>query len=471
MTILKSVLVFLTVTLALNVKAQTAYNKFSMDSLPDSEINIPIYISLKPVYALAERNVDTVFTSPNYPEGWIDADCATRYKYHFRRSPLKMSVSGTTIDLSFTGYYQIVGSSRACVGSAVISPWTPSCRCGFDEPERRVTVGFTSTFNLQSNYVLKTKIIRNEPKALDKCEVCFWGQDVTSTVLGGLKAELDASKKEMEDSFGNVNIRPYVQQAWNILSQTYSLPNVGYFNLHPKRLRMENINARNDMLNINIGISASPAITFENSNSTPTAVPDLAGSKNNNGFNIFLEAALKYDSLSNILNGYLANKRFDLSEGLIKKYIIVQHATLSGSENGDMVIKLDFTGSFNGTVLFFGKPVYNEATKTVEVNDLDYDLQTKNLLLKTAKWLFSKKISNELKKYTTFSLADYYSAAAKTINSWLNKEWTPGIRGIGYINQLRVMDVHALPEHLLVRSNCAGNMSVMISSINLGFRH
>src|SRR5688572_23390922 len=103
--------------------ADTASNKAPVEVLPLSEINIPIKIALKPLYAIAERNVDTVFTSPDYPKQWVQADCATRYKYHFRRSPLKLTASGTSFNLAFTGLYKIIGSTRACVGGTVLSPW------------------------------------------------------------------------------------------------------------------------------------------------------------------------------------------------------------------------------------------------------------------------------------------------------------------------------------------------------------
>jgi hypothetical protein len=409
------------------LKAQKTSTNLRIDSLPESQIDIPIQINLRPFYKLAEHNVDTVFTSPDYPNGWVQSDCATRYKYHFRRSPFKIGVNGTTMNLAFTGFYQIIGATRACVNGTVLSPWTPACRCGFDEPERKVTIGFTSTFQLQPNLFLNTKIIRNEPKALDKCSVCFWGQDVTTSVIDGLKAELDASRKAMEDSFGRVNLRPYLQQAWNMMNTVYAIPNVGFFSLHPKKLRMENINARNDLLNINIGISATPVVSFAKPEQVNSVVPDLTPANNPGGFNIYLEAALQYDSLSRVLNGYLTGKRFEVSEGFFKKHIVIGQTQVSGDENGDMRIRLDFSGSFDGTVFFTGKPVYNAEKKAIEVQDLDYDLQTKNVLLKTAKWLFNKKIISELKKYTSFELSQYYDTASTTLNTWLNREWTKGI--------------------------------------------
>ncbi|MDB5196101.1 MAG: hypothetical protein JWP88_471 [Flaviaesturariibacter sp.] len=443
--------------------------KAIVDSLPESQIDIPIQIALRPFYALAEKKVDTVFTSPNYPKDWVQSDCATRYKYRFRRSPLRISASGTTMNLAFTGFYQITGSSRACVSGTVLSPWTPECGCGFKEGERRVNIGFGATFNLQPNYILKTKIVRPEPQALDKCSVCFWGQDITTTVLDGLKKELDASKKTMEDSFGTVNLRPYLQQAWNKLNAVYNIPGAGYFALHPKKLRMENIGAKNDLLNINIGISATPTVSLIRPDATTTTVPNLTTSGSPGGFNIFLEAALQYDSLSAVLNTYLMHKRFDISEGLIKNHIVIEDTKVAGDTSGNMVINLTFSGSFRGTVTFFGKPTYNAATKSIEVKDMDYNLQTKSVLLKTAKWLFSNRITDELKKYTTFSLASYYDTAKTTMNTWLNKEWMKGIKGSGAVSDLKLTNLYALPEHLLIRSNCVGKLAVQVSEIDLNF--
>jgi hypothetical protein len=441
------------------------------DSLPESEIDIPIQINLRPIFALAERNVDTVFTSPNYPDGWVQADCATRYKYRFRRSPLRMNMKGMVLNLAFTGFYQIVGSTRLCSGSTVLSPWTPGCKCGVDEAERQVDVGFISSFALSRDYHLQTKVTRTEPVAKDKCEVCFWGQDITREVIGGLKAELDLSRKAMQDSFGNIDLRPYMQQAWNKLNEAYNIPGIGYFSLNPKRLRMQNINAQNNLLNINIGISASPAVTIERKDREITPIPALSTTSNPGGFSIYLDASLQYDSLSRIVNGYMAGKRFDLSEGLFKKHIIVQQVTVAASPEGRMLIKVDFSGSFNGSAFFTGNPVYNATNKTIEVQDLDYDLQSKNLLLKTAKWLFAGKIESELKKYTTMELADYFDSAQKALNLSLNKEWTKGIKGSGTIKELKVVSVQPLPQHILIKTACSGNLRVQVSEIDLSFNH
>lgn len=438
------------------------------DSLPPSQIDIPVRINLKPIFALAEKNVDTVFTSPGYPNQWVQQGCDTRYKYRFRRSPLSMSMKGTTLDLSFTGFYQITGATRLCTGSTVLSPWSPACTCGVEEAERRVTVGYQARFSVYTNYYLRTAITRNEPVAHDKCEVCFWGQDVTSSVLDGLKEALDESKKEMQDSFGMVNLAPYMNQAWRLLKDVYTVPGIGYFSLNPKKLSMQNLNAANDFLNMNIGITATPVVSFIKPETPNTPLPLLSSKPNAGGFSIFLETALQYDSLSKIVNGYMAGKRFEVSEGLFKKHIIVKEVTLAGNNEEQLLLKVDFAGSFEGTAYFVGKPVYNAATQTIEIENLDYDLQTRNLLLKTAKWLFSGKVEKELKKYASINLSGYFQSAQQSLNAYLNKEWTKGIRGSGTIQKLELQTATAKEQHLLLRTNCTGHLAVVVSELSLG---
>ena len=440
-----------------------------MPPLAESQINVPIHINLKPFFALAEKSVDTVFTSPNYPKDWVEADCSTRYKYYFKRSPLRIAGSGNSFTLGFTGFYKIIGSTRVCAGSTVLSPWTPECRCGFDENPRRVNVGFGTSFNLQPNYLLNLKVVRNEPQPLDKCSVCFWGQDITGAVMSGLSKELDAAKKGMEDSFGKVNLRPYLQQAWNKLSSVYAIPNVGYLSLSPKKLSMQNVNTKNDLLNIDLSITATPSVSFIKKEERETVVPDMGGTSNNGGFSINLEAALQYDSITKIINGYLVNKRFDVSEGIIKKHVIIQQTQVSGGPDNTMVIAVAFTGSHNGTVYFTGKPTYDAVTKKIEMRDFDYDLKTKDLLLKAARWLFDKQIVSEIKKYTSIDMGAYYQKAATGLNDWLNKEWTKGIKGSGSIKEIKLTDVYALENYLLIRSNCTGNLAVNVNEIDLNF--
>jgi hypothetical protein len=57
---------------------------------------------------------------------------------------------------------------------------------------------------------------------------------------------------------------------------------------------------------------------------------------------------------------------------------------------------MGFSGTNSGIAYFTGKPFYDANKKMIEVRDIDFDVKTKSLLLKSADWLFNKRIINEV---------------------------------------------------------------------------
>lgn len=448
-------------------KPDLSPSNFRLDSLPTSEINIPIQVNLKPIYALAEKSVDTLFTSPGYPDEWLQDGCATRFKYSFRRSPLQMKTNGTSLTLGFMGYYKIVGSTRICVNGTVLSPWTPPCRCGFSEPERRVNVSFTNSISIQPDYKLRLNVVRNEPVALDKCEVCFWGQDITSQVLKGLTTELDAAKTDLTKKYGTVDLKPRFKQIWEKLSKTYDIYGLGWLNINPQRLRINNIYTQKDSLNIYLGLSAKPVISFSKPAEKITPLPDISVFSRKSGFSIFLDAVLSYDSLTRILNLQLQGQHFDFKKGFIKKKFIIDSARIYGAGNEKLVIKIHFSGTNNGVVYLLGKPVYKPDTRTIDVEEIDFDIKSKNFLLGSADWLFDKKITKEIAKQAHFELGTYIDSAKVNINKQLNQEWIKGVRSFGKINDIRLIGIYPMQGDLVIRSNCTGDLSVKVDAMNI----
>ena len=340
---------------------------FQLDSIPESEISVPIQINLKPFYNLAEKNVDSVFTSVNWPEDWVTIDCANRYKYYFRRSPLTIYAAGRSVNMGFTGFYKIIVSTRACVGNVVVSPWTTPCRCGFYEGERRVKVNFTNSVIVHRDYKVRLSITRQEPEPLDKCTVCFFGTDITNLVMKGLKDELDLAKKTIEDSFAVVDLKSQVQEIWNKLNSSFNLNGLGWFQVNPQKIRLNNYFFKNDSLNLLLGMTAKPVIHFEKPSDLKIVVPELESSTTNQGFNIFLDAVLNYDSLSKILNKQLKGQQFEFDKGTIKKTVIINDCQIYGSNKENLIIKIVFSGTNSGIAYFTGMPTYNEKERVIEI--------------------------------------------------------------------------------------------------------
>jgi hypothetical protein len=447
-------------------KPTLGQTNFNLDSVPVSEINIPIQIGLNAVYAMAEKNVDTVFTSTGYPDGWVQEGCDMRYKYIFRRSPLQMKAIGTSLNLGFTGYYKIIGSTRVCVMGAGVAPWAAPCKCGFDEGERRVNVSFTNSLSVQPDYKVKLNIRRDEPQPLDKCNVCFWGQDITKQVMNGLKRDLDDAKAVLDRNYGTVDLKPKFQQVWDLLNKVYSVYGMGWLQINPQKIRINNLFANNDSLYVYLGLAAKPVISFEKPAEQNSRVPNISDFSRRQGFSLFLDAVLNYDSLGNILNHQLVNKEFDFNKGPVKKKFIINDCKLFGQGNEKLIIRINFSGTDEGVIYLTGKPVYNKETHYLEVKDIDFDIKSKNALLKTAEWLFTKKITNEISRFTKYDLTSFIDTAKSGINQQLNHEWMKGIRSYGNMEDIKLIGIYPLSQYLVIRSNCTGTLSVIVDSID-----
>jgi Domain of unknown function (DUF4403) len=438
---------------------------YKLDTLPLSEIDIPVKISLQPLYELAERKVETVYTSDNYPNQWQYDGCDTRYMYQFKRDKLRISTKSNVLRLSFSGFYKVKGSQRACLGNTPVSPWAPDCSCGYKEEPRRVEVGFKAVIGLQPDYSISPIIERLEPLPIDKCEVCFFKKDITKTVMDQLKLELDSAKTAMLDTLSKINLKGPFQQLWDKLSSGQNLFGFGYLKMNPDKIRISQLVAENDTLRFSVGLSARPVISSVKPMDTKSSIPAISDFKQRSGFNLYLDAQLDYDSLSNIITSRMKGYRMDINQ-VPQKYVIVESVKLYGDGKDRIIICMEFSGSNKGVMYFVGKPVYDKATSTLEIKNLEYDLKTKNLFLNTAKWLFDKKILSALNKYSKFEVGIYINQLLPQLNSQLSREVYKGIFTTGKLETLQVTDLLPLTGNLIVRCNVKGDLTMQVNSFN-----
>lgn len=443
------------------IPEQPPLEAVAQDSIPLSEIDIPVHIALKPLFAMAEKQVEKVYTSPGWPTQFIQDGCDTKYQYHFRRGPLKIKAYGNSVELGFTGFYKVRGSQRACIGTTPVTAWTPPCSCGFNEPERKVEVGFKANFSILPDYTLQNYIERMEPRPIDKCEMCFVKYDVTKTVMDALKLQLDSSRIFLQDTLSKIKLRPYFQQVWDQLQRDWPLYGLGHLRIQPERIRVSSLVARNDSLHLSFGVSARPEISFEEKPVRQTGLPNLSDFTPKSGFRIHLDAQLNYDSLSKLVTERVKGQRIDLDNGPVKKYMIMDAVKVYGS-NKNLVLQLSFSGSDKGVLYLTGKPTYSRDKKLLEVKDLNYDLRTKDFVLKSAKWLFSNKILTELKKYASFDASPYLAQLTEIAGKGMNRKINENISLKGGLKDFYIGGIYPLNEYLRIRTSCEGDADIMV---------
>jgi hypothetical protein len=449
-------------------KPDTKVSSKVVDTLPVSEIDIPVQIPIQPLMQMAEEEVDMVYTSEGFPYEYVISDCSTKYMYKFRRGPLQLTGSGSTLQLSFMCYYQVAGSQRLCAGTGSnqtpVTPWSPPCTCGLKEGERRVQVGYTVALNMNRDFTIRPSIKTMEPVPFDKCTVCLWGSDITSTVMERLKAQMEDARKALEDTIRAMQLKPRFQQLWDALNAPVSLYNQGWLQINPEQLRISNYSVVRDTLSLSLGLSARPVVSqFKPATGPRTVVPDISDFNPRKGFSLHVEAQLDYDSLSNLLTAKMLKKRVDLEQ--VGKYIIIEQCRIYGADKERLILQVDFTGSAAGTFYLTGQPLYNPEKKQLEIAKMEFDIKTKDLLVRSASWMFNRKILNALQGYSKFDLTAYETDFLKQINQQVSREVYPGVVLFGTVQSISLSKIQPLRDRLVARVTSAGNLGLRVNKI------
>ena len=77
-------------------------------------------------------------------------------------------------------------------------------------------------------------------------------------------------------------------------------------------------------------------------------------------------------------------------------------------------------------------------TKQLRLENLEYDIRSKDMVVKTGEWLFNKRIIRELEKSTKFDITGYEKMLLDKINMQFNREVKKGIRMNGQVSQVNI---------------------------------
>jgi len=147
-------------------------------------------------------------------------------------------------------------------------------------------------------------------------------------------------------------------------------------------------------------------------------LPDLiTTSKLNDDFWANVVSYIGYPYLDSITRSMLINTSYTFG----KKTIKINDVTIYGNES-KMIIATDVSGSINGKLYFSGTPIYRTADSCIVLKDLQFSIQTKNILLKSASWLANSGIEKMINKNMSYpigvDLRDTYDMMVESLKKY-----------------------------------------------------
>ena len=423
----------------------------------ESVINIVMEVNLAPFLKTAEINTPKVFSgNTSQCEG-------VSYDYNFRRDNIQFSTSKKAINYVLNGDFSL--ELNYCPLCVTLWNGKSSCTvprlygsCGIDEPRLKYSLGYKTSLHLNKNYTLGSNTQLNYFKIIDPCEITFANYDVTDRVKTEIKKELIALEKNIDKEIKGIEMKSKINEAWEALKTPISLNSYGFLYLDPRGFALSSIRYRNQKALFSLNVFFSPLISTEPMSFSEKPLQEMIKFEEMNGFDIITDVRASYDSLSSILT-----KEFYNTEIIVKgRPVVIKEVNLIGTQASRLVISMKFEGFRKGTIYLVGTPEINIEKQTIGFNNVDFDIKTKNLLLKTSQWLMSKKIINEIQDKAIIDMSSSIDFIKKSLENELSKEIVEGIRAESSIDDIKIIMLLLATDYLALRSNLKGDLKILI---------
>jgi len=180
-------------------------------------------------------------------------------------------------------------------------------------------------------------------------------------------------------------------------------------------------------------------------------------------FNLNIGADITFDKITALAKQQLLNKTF--VDG--NKKITITDLSIYGN-SGKPIFAIDLKGSIKGRVYFTGNLVYNAEKKTVEITNPEFEVNSANVLVKSASWLLHGTILKSISPYLSYPLTENIDKMKQDANKMLNNlTITDGIALHGNIDDIKVLNINIVQGALRVIANLKGSVALKIENLNL----
>jgi len=423
-----------------------------------SIITLPIAMDLKPIFDKVNNEV------PDYYKDAEQTCEGVSYAYEFKRAPILFNGEDESVRFTINGQYALkLNYCALCTnlfsskGSCVVPRIYASC--GVDETRRKIEIEYLTQLGIESDYSLKAKTKLAGVKAISPCKITVFNYNATQMVEEEFTSALKDVEEEIDEQITLLDIKPDIEEVWNSLSEDIDLGIYGKLNLNPEAVAVTPIKFEKDSAFFTAQIKARPAVrSLSDSQFNKKPLPNLAPFKKDDEFNIDLDIDYLYDSLNVLLQESLGGYETTLK----KRKVFLDSIQVYGASDSRLSFRVKFSGSKQGTLYLTGTPAFEADSQFIAFPDLDFSIETKDALLKSAKWLFDGKITKTIRDYAQMDLRPTLNELKEELNKELNMEVEKGVFLDAKLDELAIRLIQPLEQRLLIRIYLNGKGSVRL---------
>ena len=319
------------------------------------------------------------------------------------------------------------------------------------------------------NWKLTTKSTIQDFNWSESPNIVIAGKKIPITYIINPTVSIFKSKiaKMIDDAIdSSCDFKPMVLETMEKISTPF-LTNDAYeawFKLVPQELYVTEAVLKDSKITMDMGLKCTmqtmigkePKNTFEKDKlvlKPVTKIPDE--------FSVAVAAVSTYESASKVVTKNFQGQEF----GSGAKKVTVQKVNLWQNE-GKLIIALDLLGAVNGTIYLSGYPQYNTVTREIFFDKLDYVLNTKSVLLKSANWLAQGTVLRKIQENCRYSIQENMEEGKKSMMSYLNN-YSPmkGVFVNGTMSDFEFEKVELTDKAIIAFISTVGKMKITIEGM------
>ena len=431
-----------------------------------SLVNIPVSMNLKPVINFLEKNVPFEIASDSV---WTDTGqrklgMAIGSKFHVWRDPFRISLNGNNLTIEAHVRYWVAGALSVPNFFSGSLGWHQVGSCGLNESKREAVISISTKFELQKDGHFKTTTKVNSINFPNLCGVTILNFDVTPLLNNALTANLNSLVASVDSRIAQIsNFRDICNTGWKTLQEPIKLDSTIWLVLNPVVPCIAPFSGTGLSVSTSIGVVAKPVIVFgPKPNVQNIPLPELNLNSPQAGSHVVLEGNLPFDVASKIISQKLVDNKFIAS----KFGVNIKEALIYGAGE-TTVLKLNVSGDINGNIYLTGTPFYEISNDSLFIKNLDYSIETKNVLANSADWFLHSGFRQMIADQTHWEMGGQITKAKEKITSFLNPQLAnsnPAPLLFGSINTLHSVGVYSKSDSFHIVVIVDGNVSLNLDN-------
>lgn len=320
-----------------------------------------------------------------------------------------------------------------------------------------------------NNWQLKTK---TELKSLDWNEaptMSVFGKSIPVTYLinPGIKLFKSKIEKKIDEAITkSMDFRPNVLSALKEICVPFKMNEdyESWLRIVPIEIYSTAAKLKGDSFELQMGMKCSmetligsqPESKFDANKITLKPVTKIP-----NQIKANIVAVSSYHDASKIMTKNFSGQEFGSGTKKVKvRNVSIWH------KDGKMVIALEVMGSVSGTIYLSGFPQYNDESREIYFDELEYILDTKDKLMRTANWLAQGVVLRKIQENCRYSIQSNLNDGKQTMMGYMqNYSPMPGVFVNGKMEDIQFKKIQLTNNAIIAFIAVKGEINISIDGL------